>query len=196
MKALNRLSIVYDTRNDLTGTNRMGTKWVAYGALPVEWWCSNRFSVHVQAGIDAVPSCRLHAKPSWRTSVFALLPTAMTQPFGRSAASAEPEAKAEASSRCAVLAGRFYDRKFLFLQLEGNKRAWEFQRGLHSCRVGSGAIRRCRPCITRWARPPVAQLHKVGGLAFAQSHGLLSSARISALADEGPAVFSGIYYPF
>src|SRR6266403_111577 len=195
-EALNRLSIVYDTRNDLTVPNR-GTKWVAYGGVASRGGVLND-SLYSEAGIDGrafLPIARetiLVAHLSLR-----YLPTAIDPPFWAlsSLGGARSETGGEQPLR-GFGAGRFYDRNSFSSSVEVRQRAWEFNA------VSTHVELEVAPFVDvgrvfAMGASPVAQLHKVGGLAFrAIARRFVVGYVDIGFGSEGPAVFSGIYYPF
>src|SRR6266403_18795 len=195
-EALNRLSIVYDTRNDLTVPNR-GTKWVAYGGVASRGGVLND-SLYSEAGIDGrafLPIARetiLVAHLSLR-----YLPTAIDPPFWAlsSLGGARSETGGEQPLR-GFGAGRFYDRNSFSSSVEVRQRAWEFNA------VSTHVELEVAPFVDvgrvfAMGASPVAQLHKVGGLAFrAIARPFVVGYVVIGFGSEGPSVFSGIYSPF
>jgi Omp85 superfamily domain len=195
-EALNRVSVVYDTRNDATIPSR-GIKWVAYAGLDSRAGVFND-SLYSEAGIDGrafVPIAR-------KTIVVAhaalrYLPTVNDAPFW--ALSGLGGSRSEVGGDQPLRgfgAGRFYDRNSFSSSVELRQRAWEFNA------VSTHVELEVAPFIDvgrvfTMGTSPLAQLHKVGGLAF---RGIARPFVVGyvdiGFGSEGPAVFSGIYYPF
>jgi hypothetical protein len=195
-EALNRVSVIYDTRNDATVPDR-GVKWVAYAGLDSRGGVFND-SLYSEAGVDGRgflpfgPSTTLAAHIAAR-----YLPTENDAPFWAlsSLGGARSELGGDQPLR-GFGAGRFYDRNSLSTSVELRQRAWDFDFASTHVELELAPfvdVARVFPMGTS----PLTQLHKVGGLAFrAIARPFVVGYVDVGFGSEGPAVFSGLYYPF
>ena len=194
---LNRLSIIYDTRDDLTVPNH-GTEWVAYSGLASRRGVLND-SLYSEAGIDGRAFW-----PIAQSTVFAThlalryLPTADRLPFW--ALSSIGGDKSEIGGEQPLRgfgAGRFYDRDSFSTNAELRRTVASFNAISTHIDLELAPFVDLGRVFARSSTWPVAQLHKVGGL------GIRGVARPSVVGyvdigcgSEGLAVFTGINYPF
>jgi outer membrane protein assembly factor BamA len=195
-EALNRLAIVYDSRNDPTVTDR-GMKWVAYAGLASRGGLFND-SLYSEAGVDGRGYLPL-ARGTRLVAHLALryLPTVNNPPFwalsslggGRSELGGDQPLRGFG-------AGRFYDRNSFSSSVELRQKAFAFDAASTHVEVQVAPfvdIGRVFPMGTS----PVSRLRKVGGLAFrAIARPFVVGYVDIGFGSEGPAVFTGLYYPF
>jgi hypothetical protein len=193
---LDRLSVVYDTRNDTTVPDR-GVKWVAYAGLDSRGGVLND-SLYSEAGVDGRGFLPI-ARKTILAAHMALryLPTVNEAPFW--ALSNLGGGRSEIGGDQALRgfgAGRFTDRNSFSTSVEVRRNAWEFDA------VSSHVELEVAPFLDvgrvfTMGTSPLAQLHKVGGLAFrAIARPFVVGYVDIGVGSEGPAVFSGINYPF
>jgi hypothetical protein len=195
-EALNRVSVIYDTRNDSTVPNR-GVKWVAYAGLDSRGGVLND-SRYSEAGLDGRGFLPI-ARSTILAAHIALryLPTVNDAPFWAlsSLGGARSELGGDQPLR-GFGAGRFYDRNSLSTSAELRQRAWDFNFATTHVELEVAPfadVGRVFPMGTS----PLTQLHKVGGVAFrAIARPFVVGYVDVGFGSEGPAVFSGIYYPF
>jgi hypothetical protein len=195
-EVLNRVSIIYDTRNDTTVPDR-GVKWVAYAGLDSRGGVFND-SLYSEAGVDGRGFLPIaHTTILVAHVALRYLPTLHDAPFWAlsSLGGARSELGGDQPLR-GFGAGRFYDRNSLSTSAELRQRAWDFNFASSHVELEVAPfvdVGRVFPMGTS----PVTQLHKVGGLAFrAIARPFVVGYVDVGFGSEGPAVFSGIYYPF
>jgi len=158
--------------------------------------CASTILCTVKRASTAVPSCDCTRNHPGGTSVFALFAPRMTHPFGRlsSLGGARSETGGEQPLRGLARAGFTIAIPFPPASRCDKGRGSSTRSPLMSS--WKWRIRRCRPCIRdgRVARCTAAQ---VGGLAFrAIARPFVVGYVDIGFGSEGPAGFSGIYYPF
>lgn len=195
-EVLNRVSLVYDTRNDATVPNR-GVKWVAYAGLDSRGGVLND-SLYSEAGLDGrgflpiAPKTILVAHMALR-----YLPTLNNAPFWAlsNLGGARSEIGGDQPLR-GFGAGRFTDRNAFSSSAELRQRAWDFNFASTHVELEVSPFVDVGRVFTM-GTSPLTQLHKVGGLAFrAIARPFVVGYVDVGFGSEGPAVFSGIYYPF
>jgi hypothetical protein len=193
---LNRLSIIYDTRDNLTAP-RQGMTWVAYGGVASRSGFLNN-SLYSEAGIDGRVFWPINAKTLLASHVsLRYLPSTERLPFwalsslggGQSVVGGEQPLRGFGE-------GRFYDRNSFAATVELRRTAFEFDAISHvevevAPFVDVGNVFHDGPTF------PVRALHKVAGVGFR------AIARPSVVGyvdvgygSDGAAVFTGINYPF
>jgi len=195
-EVLNRLSILMDTRNEVTVPER-GMKWVAYVGTASRGGLLND-SLFSEAGIDG----RALVPIASRTILAAhlalrVLPTANDLPVWAlsSLGGSRSEIGGDQPLR-GFGTGRFADRNSFSSSVELRQRVWKL--GAISTPVELEVAPfvdagRVFPTGTS----PLEQLHKVGGVAFRMIAPPFVVGYVDiGVGSEGPAVFSGIYYPF
>jgi Omp85 superfamily domain len=194
---LNRYSIIYDTRDDLTAP-RQGMRIVLYGGAASRGGIFNK-SLYTEVGGDARGYW-----PIWQTTVVAAhmsiryLPSADRLPFW--ALSSIGGDTSEAGGQQPLRgygAGRFYDRNAFSASAEVRHNFWGFDA------MGSHVDLEVAPFVDlgqvfhHASTFPIQRLHSVGGVGFR------AIARPSVVGyvdvgygNEGAAVFTGLNYPF
>lgn len=194
---LNRVSVVYDTRDDVTVPSR-GMEWVAYGGLASRGGIFND-SLYSETGVDG----RVF-QPLGRTTILAFhtairyMPNAQHAPFwALSTLGGSLSLVGGTQPLRGYGAGRFYDRNAFSATVEVRQK------------VGSIAIAATR--LDLEVAPfldigrvfgglddlPLSELHKIVGIGF---RGVARPFVVGYVdvgyGNEGAAVFSGIGYPF
>lgn len=196
-EVLNRLSIVLDTRDDLTVPSQ-GQKWVVYAGVASRHGVLND-SLYSEAGVDGrgfVPITRrtiLAAHLALR-----YLPTENDPPFwalsslggGRSVLGGEQPLRGFG-------AGRFYDRNSFSSSVELRQTALVFNAFSTHIELEVAPFVDAGRVFSNSHTSPIAQLHKVGGLAFrAIARPFVVGYVDIGYGSEGAAVFSGVNYLF
>jgi len=195
-EVLNRLSIVMDTRDEVT-VPRRGMKWVAYVGTSSGGGLLND-SLFSEAGIDG----RAFVPVARKTVVAAhlalrYLPTANDLPVWAlsSLGGSRSEIGGDQPLR-GYGAGRFSDRNSFSSSVEVRQKVWKFDAITTPVELEVAPfvdVGRVFPMGTS----PLEQLHKVGGVAFRMIAVPFVVGYVDVgVGSEGPAVFSGIYYPF
>jgi hypothetical protein len=194
---LHRLSIVYDTRDDLTVPSR-GMKWVAYAGLASRSSIFD-YSLYSEAGIDGrvfwpiATDTVLAAHTALR-----YLPTAHLVPFwALSSIGGDVSVIGGEQPLRGFGEGRFYDHDSFSTSLELRHRAWSFNAVSTQVDLELAPFVDVGRVFARSGTLPLTQLHSVGGL------GIRGIARPFVVGyvdvgygSEGVAVFTGISYPF
>jgi hypothetical protein len=194
---LNRLSIAYDTRDNLTVPTR-GMEWVAYGGLGSRGGAFND-SMYSEAGVDGRvfwqmdPTTILAAHMALR-----YMPTARRLPFWAfsSIGGDQSEIGGDQPLR-GYGTGRYYDRDSFSTTLEVRHRVLSFNAIATHVDLELAPFVDLGRVFAQSSSFPLAQLHPVGGL------GIRGIARPFVVGyvdigygSEGVAVFTGINYPF
>jgi outer membrane protein assembly factor BamA len=194
---LNRYSIIYDTRDDLTAP-RQGIRLVIYGGAASRGGIFNK-TLYSEAGGDARGYW-----PIWQDTVIAAhmsiryLPSTQRLPFW--ALSSIGGDTSEAGGQQPLRgygAGRFYDRDAFSASAELRHNFWGFDAMATHVDLEVAPFVDTGQVFGRTSTFPIERLHKVGGVGFR------AIARPSVVGyvdvgygDEGAAVFTGLNYPF
>jgi len=193
---LNRLSLIYDTRDSFTAP-RSGMAWVIYGGAASKAGLFND-SLYSEAGLDGRVFLPLRADTILATHVsLRYLPSGHRVPFWAlsSIGGGQSEIGGEQPLR-GFGEGRYYDRNSFSATAELRHVVFSFDAISHvdievAPFVDVGDV---------FARPtsfPIQQLHKVAGVGF---RGIARPSVVGYVdvgyGSEGAAVFTGINYPF
>jgi Omp85 superfamily domain len=194
---LNRLSLVYDTRDDLAVPTH-GVKWVAYvGAASKEGLLNE--SSYSEAGIDGRgifpldPNTVLAAHVSLR-----YLPTARDVPFWAlsSVGGGQSDIGGEQPLR-GFGAGRFYDRNSFSSTVEMRRKVYTLDAVTTKLDIEVAPFVDFGRVFARSSTDPLDHLHPVVGVGF---RGIARPFVVGYVdigyGSEGPAVFTGLNYPF
>ncbi len=196
-EVLNRLSIVYDTRDDLTVPTR-GVEWVAYGGIASRGGVLND-SEDSEAGIDGrgfwslMPSTVLAAHVALR-----YLPSGTDLPFWAlsSLGGGESDIGGEQPLR-GYGEGRFYDRDSFSASVELRRRIMTVSANTTHIDIELTPFVDVGRVFSNGDTTPFTELHKVVGLGF---RGVARPFVVGYVdigyGDEGAAVFTGLNYPF
>lgn len=194
---LNRLSIAYDTRDNLSAPTR-GMEWVAYGGLASRRGVFND-SMYSEVGVDGRafwplnPDTIIAAHMALR-----YLPTAHRLPFWAlsSLGGDQSEIGGDQPLR-GYGTGRFYDRDSFSTTVEVRRLVYGFDAIATRVDLELAPFVDLGRVFSQSSTFPLTQLHPVGGL------GIRGIARpfVVGYVDigyghEGAAVFTGINYPF
>ena len=194
---LNRLAIVYDTRDDLT-TPRSGVEWVAYAGVASRGGLLDD-SLYSEAGVDGRMFWTLGNNTSVAVhAALRYLPRADQLPFwALSCIGGQPSEIGGAQPLRGFGAGRFCDRNSFSATAELRQRIWS----LHIFSTHADLeltpfvdVGRVFEGMGTW---PLTQLHTVGGIGF---RGVARPFVVGYVdigyGNEGAAVFTGLNYPF
>ncbi|MGH8140317.1 MAG: BamA/TamA family outer membrane protein [Steroidobacteraceae bacterium] len=194
---LNRLSIVYDSRDSLTAP-RHGMEWVAYGGVASRSGIFND-SLYSEAGVDGRSYWSVAAGTILAAHMaLRYLPSARRLPFWAlsSIGGGESEIGGEQPLR-GFGSGRFYDRNAFSASVELRHTVWSFDSMATHVDIEVTPFVDLGQVFRRTSTFPIQHLHKVGGVGFR------AVARPSVVGyvdigygSEGTAVFTGINYPF
>jgi hypothetical protein len=194
---LNRLAIVYDTRDDLTVPSR-GMLWVAYGGLASRGGAFNN-SLFSESGVDGRGFWPLDANTVLASHVaLRYLLSSHAVPFwalsgiggGESVIGGEQPLRGFG-------AGRFYDRDSFSTSFELRHKALSFNADSTLVDVEVGPFVDLGRVFARNSTFPIDQLHQVYGVGF---RGIARPFVVGYVdighGSEGFAVFTGLNYPF
>ena len=194
---LNRLSIIYDTRDSFTAP-RAGMKWVAYGGVASSHGILNA-SLYGEAGIDGRVFWPINPKTVLATHVsLRYLPSvAHSIPFWAlsSLGGGQADIGGEQPLR-GFGEGRFYDRNAFSATAELRRTVFEFDAISH-VEIEAAPFVDVGNVFREGNSFPVKGLHKVVGVGF---RGIARPSVVGYVdigyGSEGTAVFTGINYPF
>jgi hypothetical protein len=194
---LNRLSIIYDTRDNLTAPSR-GQSWVAYGGVASHKGLLNN-SLYSEAGIDGRVFWPINDKTILATHVsLRYLPsTSHDLPFwALSSAGGGTSIVGGEQPLRGFGEGRFYDRNSFAATVEYRRTAFSFDAISH-VEIEVAPFVDVANVFRDGTQFPIKALHKVGGVGF---RGIARPSVVGYVdvgyGSEGTAVFTGINYPF
>jgi Omp85 superfamily domain len=194
---LNRLSVVYDTRDDPTIPSK-GQKWVIYGGAAAKHGLIND-SMYSEAGIDGrgfwqvATDTILAAHMSLR-----YLPSAHQVPFWAlsNIGGGVSDVGGEAPLR-GFGAGRFYDRNSFSTTVELRRKVYSLNAVTTNLDIEIAPFIDLGRVFSRSSQDPFGQLHQVYGVGF---RGIARPFVVGYVdigrGSEGVAVFTGLNYPF
>jgi Omp85 superfamily domain len=193
---LNRLSIIYDTRDSFTAP-RQGVKWVAYGGVASRSGLFNE-SLYSEAGIDGRVFWPINPETVLASHVsLHYLPSAHRIPFW--ALSSLGGGQADVGGEQPLRGygdGRFYDRNSFSASVELRRTAFSFDAISH-VEIEIAPFVDVGDVFSDAASFPIKALHKVAGVGF---RGIARPSVVGYVdigyGSEGAAVFTGINYPF
>lgn len=194
---LNRYSLIYDTRNDLTAP-RSGMRVILYAGLASRGGIFND-SLYSEAGGDwraywpVRQNTILAAHASLR-----YLPSAHRLPFwALSSLGGDQSEIGPQQLLRGYGAGRFYDRNEFSGTVEVRRIFWSFDAVSTHIDMEVAPFVDVGQVFARTSTFPIQRLHKVGGVGF---RGLALPSVVGYVdvgyGSEGAAVFTGINYPF
>ena len=194
---LNRLSAVYDTRDNLVVPSK-GMQWSLYGGLDSRDGAFND-SVYSEAGIDGrsfwtlAPGSVIAAHVALR-----YLPSTNRVPFwALSSIGGDRDEVGGDQELRGYGAGRFYDRNSFATTLELRKTMLSFDASATHIDVEVTPFLDMASVFGRSSVDPLTRLHKVAGLGF---RGVARPFVVGYVdvgyGNEGAAAFTGINYPF
>jgi len=193
---LNRLSIIYDTRDSLTAP-RSGMQWVAYGGVASRSGIFNE-SLYSEAGIDGRTFWPINSETVLASHVsLRYLPSAHRLPFWAlsSLGGGQTNIGGEQPLR-GFGDGRFYDRNSFSASVELRRTAFTFDAISH-VEIEVAPFVDVGNVFKDGTQFPIKALHKVGGVGF---RGIARPSVVGYVdigyGSDGTAVFTGINYPF
>jgi hypothetical protein len=193
---LNRLSIVYDTRDSFTAP-RQGMKWVAYGGVASHEGIFND-SLYSEAGIDGRVFVPLDSNTVLATHVsLRYLPSERQVPFWAlsSLGGGESDIGGQQPLR-GYGDGRFYDRNSFSSTVELRHTVFSFDAISH-VEIELAPFIDVGDVFKKGTDFPIDALHKVAGMGF---RGIARPSVVGYVdvgyGSDGVAVFTGINYPF
>jgi hypothetical protein len=194
---LNRYSIVYDTRDDLT-VPRQGMRVVVYGGAAARGGIFNE-SLYSEAGGDARNYWSLRPDTILATHVsIRYMPSTTRVPFWAlsNLGGDESDVGGEQPLR-GFGAGRFFDRDEFSSSAEVRHTIWGFDAESTHVDLEIAPFVDVGQVFGRTSDFPIDRLHKVGGVAF---RGIARPSVVGYVdvgyGSEGAAVFTGLNYPF
>ena len=194
---LNRYSMVYDTRDDLTAP-RHGIRVVIYGGAASRGGIFNE-SLYSEAGGDARGYWAVREDTIVATHMsIRYMPSTTHLPFWAlsSIGGDQSDVGGEQPLR-GFGAGRFYDRDEFSSSAEVRHTFWGFDAESTHVDLEIAPFVDLGQVFGRTSTFPIERLHKVGGLAF---RGIARPSVVGYVdvgyGSEGAAVFTGLNYPF
>ncbi|HEY6483003.1 MAG TPA: hypothetical protein VIY54_05695 [Steroidobacteraceae bacterium] len=194
---LNRVALIYDTRDNLTAP-RSGTAWVIYGGAASRGGAFNG-SLYTEAGIDGRNFLPLSARTILATHIsLRYLPSANRLPFWAlsSVGGGESDIGGDQPLR-GYGAGRFYDRNAFSGTAELRHTYWSFDAMDTHVDLEIAPFVDLGRVFAHGDEWPITQLHKVAGVGF---RGIARPSVVGYVdigyGSEGAAVFTGLNYPF
>jgi len=194
---LNRISAVYDTRDNLV-VPRSGVQWIAYGGLASRHGLLND-SVYSEAGLDGRSFWALSSATVLAAHVaLRYLPSANDVPFwALSGLGGDRDEVGGAQALRGFGAGRFYDRDSFASSIEARHTFFSFEASATRVDVELTPFIDVGRVFERASTFPLSHLHEVAGI------GIRGVARPFVVGyvdlgygSEGLAAFTGINYPF
>ena len=193
---LNRLSIIYDSRDSFTAP-RSGMKWVAYGGVASRHGLFND-SLYSEAGIDGRTFWPINDETVLASHVsMRYMPSAHRLPFWAysSLGGGQTDIGGEQPLR-GFGDGRFYDRNSFSASIELRRTAFTFDAISH-VEIEVAPFVDVGDVFHDGTQFPIKALHKVGGVGF---RGIARPSVVGYVdigyGSDGTAVFTGINYPF
>lgn len=194
---LNRYSVVYDTRDDLTAPRR-GVRLVIYGGAASRGGIFNE-SLYSEAGGDARGywSIQEDTIVAAHTSI-RYMPSVTRAPFwALSSIGGDQSDVGGQQPLRGYGAGRFYDRNAFSASAEVRRTVWGFDAEATHVDLEIAPFVDVGQVFSRTSTFPIERLHKVGGVAF---RGIARPSVVGYVdvgyGSEGAAVFTGLNYPF
>jgi outer membrane protein assembly factor BamA len=194
---LNRLSIGYDTRDNLTVPTR-GMEWVVYTGLASRRGLLND-SMYSEFGIDGRAFWPLNPDTvvAWHMAL-RYLPTAHRVPFWALSSIGGDQSQIGGDQPLRGYGtGRYYDRDSFSTTVELRRRVWSFNAVSTKVDLEVDPFVDLGRVFGSTSTFPITKLHPVGGVGF---RGIAKPFVVGYVdigyGDEGVAVFTGINYPF
>jgi hypothetical protein len=194
---LNRLAIVYDTRDDIIIPSK-GAELVTYGGMASRAGIFND-SLYTEAGFDGRGFWSLNPKTVIASHLsLRYLPTAHDVPFWALSSIGGADAVIGGQQPLRGFGdGRFYDRDSFSSSVEFRRNVVAFQAVATTVEIELAPFIDVGRVFDRFSTLPLDQLHKVYGMGF---RGIARPFVVGYVdigyGSEGAAVFTGINYPF
>ncbi len=194
---LNRLSIIYDTRDDLTIPNQ-GMQWIAYAGGAARSGILND-SLYSEAGIDGRNFWPVAAKTVVAAHLAVrYLPSANQVPFWAlsSLGGGDSQTGGEQALR-GYGQGRFYDRNSFAASAELRRTMFSFDAVSTRVDIEMAPFLDLGRVFSRTSTLPFEQLHHVVGVGFRGIARPFVVGKVDiGYGNEGVAIFTGLNYPF
>jgi Omp85 superfamily domain len=194
---LNRFSIIYDTRDDLTIPSQ-GMQWIAYAGGAARSGILND-SLYSEAGVDGRNFWPVAAKTVVAAHVaLRYLPSANEVPFW--ALSSLGGGDSETGGQQALRGygqGRFYDRNSFAASAELRRTMFSFDAVSTRVDIEMAPFLDLGRVFSRTSTLPFEQLHHVVGVGFRGIARPFVVGKVDiGYGNEGVAIFTGLNYPF
>jgi outer membrane protein assembly factor BamA len=194
---LNRFSIIYDTRDDLTIPNQ-GMQWIAYAGGAARSGILND-SLYSEAGVDGRNFWAVAAKTVLAAHMaLRYLPSANQVPFWAlsSLGGGDSETGGEQALR-GYGQGRFYDRNSFAASAELRRTVFSFDAVSTRVDIEMAPFLDLGRVFSRTSTVPFEQLHHVVGVGFRGIARPFVVGKVDVgYGNEGVAIFTGLNYPF
>ena len=194
---LNRLSVIYDTRDDLV-VPRDGMQWVFYGGIASQHGLFNDSS-YSEAGLDGRSFWNLGAKDVMAVHVaLRHLPSAHQVPFwALSALGGDRDEIGGDQALRGYGAGRYYDRDSVASTVELRHTMFSFNASATHIDVEVTPFLDVGRVFDKSSTFPLSHLHEVAGVGFrGVARPFIVGYVDIGYGGEGAAAFTGINYPF
>jgi Omp85 superfamily domain len=194
---LNRVSVIYDTRDDLVVPHE-GTQWIAYGGLASRRGLFND-SIYSETGADGRSFWALGSSTVLAAHMaLRYLPSAHNVPFwALSGLGGDRDEVGGDQALRGFGAGRYYDRDSLSSSIEIRHTAFSFKAASTQVDVEVTPFLDVGRVFESSAGLPLSHLHSVAGIGF---RGVTRPFVVGYVdigyGSEGIAAFTGINYPF
>jgi hypothetical protein len=194
---LNRYSVIYDTRDDLTAP-RKGMRIVIYGGAASRGGIFND-SLYSEAGGDARGYWPIREDTIVAAHMsIRYMPSATRLPFWALSSIGGDQSDVGGQQPLRGFgAGRFYDRNAFSASAEVRHIVWGFDAEATHVDLEIAPFVDLGQVFARTSDFPIDRLHKVGGVAF---RGIARPSVVGYVdvgyGSEGAAVFTGLNYPF
>ncbi len=195
---LNRISVIYDTRDDLTVPSR-GVEWTAYGGAAARSGLFND-SMYSEAGLDGRNFWPIAAKTVLAAHVaLRYLPTSSDRvPFWALSSIGGGDSVTGGSQPLRGYGqGRFYDRNSLYAGAELRRTVLSFNAVSTLVDIEMAPFLDLGRVFSRTSNLPFEQLHPVVGVGFRGIARPFVVGKVDVgYGSEGVAIFTGLNYPF
>ncbi len=194
---LNRFSIIYDTRDDLTIPSR-GMEWVAYAGGAARSGILND-SLYSEAGVDGRNFWPVATKTVLAAHVaLRYLPSANEVPFWALSSLGGGESQTGGGQPLRGYGqGRFYDRNSFAASAELRRTVFSFDAVSTRVDVEMAPFVDLGRVFSRTSTLPFEQLHHVVGVGFRGIARPFVVGKVDVgYGNEGIAIFTGLNYPF
>jgi outer membrane protein assembly factor BamA len=194
---LNRFSIIYDTRDDLTIPNQ-GMQWIAYAGGAARSGILND-SLYSEAGVDGRNFWPVAAKTVFAAHMaLRYLPSANQVPFWAlsSLGGGDNETGGQQALR-GYGQGRYYDRNSFAASAELRRTMFSFDAVSTRVDIEMAPFLDLGRVFSRTSTLPFEQLHHVVGVGFRGIARPFVVGKVDiGYGNEGVAIFTGLNYPF
>jgi len=194
---LNRFSIIYDTRDDLTVPSK-GMEWIAYAGGAARSGILND-SLYSEAGLDGRNFWPIAAKTVLAAHMaLRYLPSANQVPFWALSSLGGGESQTGGGQPLRGFGqGRFYDRNSFAASAELRRTVFSFDAVSTRVDIEMAPFLDLGRVFSRTSTLPFEQLHHVVGVGFRGIARPFVVGKVDVgYGNEGVAIFTGLNYPF